>query len=128
MSETTLDFILVNGICTGISQQKQGDKISFLLNEMPPAKAGALYTLKNQHLFLAIKTEDFMKEEQELVKSLKANIDDANRYTPGQMLRFALQDLWKTDNEGYSSFEDFYKARMEKIRRDINKERDTKRF
>lgn len=108
-----MEAIFFAGEIGTITTTKKEVKVVFHSQELPPAKAGALHQLSSQLVYIGIKMEPFSSEEKEVLDSLNTPIE--RNETPSQKLRKKLYGLWKLDNEGFSEFNDFYNARMDKF-------------
>lgn len=93
----------------------KGVKITFVTNEVTPEVAGELYRLQNAFVFLAIKEEDFGREELEALENLETEFQGDNRKTASQRLRAVLYRNWEVDNKGYTDFNLFYLHELERI-------------
>ena len=98
-------------------------KLSFRTGEITPEKVSELHTVIQQYVYLAIKAEPFMKEELDLINSLKSNFDDTGK-TKSQRLRGAFYRLWEKKNEGYKDFNLYYDYKMDIIINHIKKQID----
>lgn len=64
--------------------------------------------------YMAFKNEPFRNNEKEVIENLKADYEETGK-TPSQRLRNVLYVNFEQGNEGYSTFTDYYNAKMEKI-------------
>lgn len=106
------DILLIPAIYKGSQDlADKTKKLVFGTNEITPAQAGALQTMVQQFVFLAIKVEPFRQEEKEVINNLKAAYDDHSQ-SPSQIMRNVLFILWKQNNQGYPDFQGYYEYRM----------------
>ena len=109
------EVILIPAIYDGSRDLKdRTKKLSFQTNEITPKQAGELQVCVGQYVYLAIKSEPFLKEQIETIGELKADYD-ANSKTPGQRLRNSLYRLWQQEPEGYEDFQLYYNFKMEQM-------------
>ena len=87
-------------------------KLTFCTNEINPQQAANLQVLVQQFCYIAIKKEDFTKEQINLINDLKSDYEDSTR-TPSQRLRGVLYRLWEQDNQNYKDFNLYYQYHME---------------
>lgn len=107
-------MILIAGIIEGISSRKDKTiKLTIGTQELAPAEVADIFLQANQFCFFAIKPEPFVKEEQYLIESLKADYDSSK--TPSQRLRGVLYRLFEKQPEGYKDFNSYYVAKMDQI-------------
>lgn len=81
---------------------------------LTPDQAAILFALHQKYAFVAIKPEYFGDAERETLAALKAPEDEGKK-TKAQRLRAVLYRLWQSNSEGYTDFEQFYAAKMERI-------------
>jgi hypothetical protein len=63
---------------------------------------------------IAVSSDPFTAEQIKDLDNIKVDFDDGGK-TPGQRLRGVLYRMWEQNNERYTVFEDFYRAKMEQI-------------
>lgn len=108
-------MILLAANLEAISTLKDGTiKLVFETQEITPAKAGELFSLRNKLGFLCFKEEQFTDNEMEIITKLKADDFEGNK-TPSQRMRNVLYRLWEQSNEGYTDFNLFYQFRMNQL-------------
>ena len=95
------------------SRKDKTIKLTLGTQELSPNQAAELFNLNQQFCYVAIKPEPFMKEETDLIGSLKADLDNAK--TPSQRLRGILYLNYQQDNKGYNDFATYYIAEIERI-------------
>lgn len=106
--------IIIPAIIEGVTTRRDKTlKITIGVNELPPEKAGAILSLQNEFAYIAIKKDDFGKEELERIETLKADLDDSKK-TASQRLRGVLFRVWEQGNTN-QSFETYYIGEMERI-------------
>lgn len=107
--------ILVPAIYEGSRDLKdRTKKLTFQTNEVSPDVAANLQSCVQQYVYLAIKSEEFTKEQVDTINSLKSDYDDFGR-TPSQRLRAVLYRLWEQDNKGYKDFNLYYNFMIEQV-------------
>jgi len=107
-------MILISGIIEGLSTRK--DKTCKLVvgtNELTPSQMSDLFNLNQQFCYLGLKKEPFIKDESDLIESLKADFDSLR--TPSQRLRAILFRNFEQDSKGYKEFGTYYMAEMDRI-------------
>lgn len=87
-------------------------KLTFQTNEISPQTASDLQLMVQNFCYLLIKSEEFTKDEVDLVNNLKTDFEDMTK-THSQRLRGVLYRLWQQSNEGYKDFNLFYQFKME---------------
>jgi hypothetical protein len=85
--------------------------------ELTPDQASELIRLNQQYCFCALKSNDFLTKEKEILENADASLEDKGK-SQSQRLRAVLYVLWQQEPEGFKDFETFYHHRMETI---INK-------
>jgi len=107
------DVILIPAIYDGSRDLKdKTKKLAFGTNEITPKQAGELQVCVGQFVYLAIKSEPFLKHQVEIIGDLKAEYEETGK-TPAQRTRGALYRLWQQEPEGYEDFQLFYNFKME---------------
>jgi isopentenyldiphosphate isomerase len=86
----------------------------FATQELTPEKASELFGFVDKFCYLAIKSEDFKKDEIDAISKLKVDYDDPTK-TPAKRLRGVLFRNWELNSEGYKKFELYYDSKMEAI-------------
>jgi hypothetical protein len=107
-------MILFPGILESIRSRK--DKtfaLTFGTNELNPEISGRLMQTLNDFGYVAFKPEPFKTEDKELLERLKTDTIEDGSKSPSQRLRAVLYVTYEKDNQGYSTFIDFYNSRME---------------
>jgi len=109
-------MILIPAILEGISTRKDNSlKVVFTSQELSPTDGYNLMALMNSFCFLAIKPETFTQTEKELMQQIKADTLTNSAKSPSQRLRSVLYILFTTNNEGFKTFDDFYKHKIEQM-------------
>jgi glycine betaine/choline ABC-type transport system substrate-binding protein len=107
------EIIFIPAIYEGSRDLKdKTKKLIFNTNETTPNQAAELQLCVQNYVFLAIKREEFTKDQVELISNLKTDYEDTGK-TPSQRLRAVLYRLWEQNNEGYKDFNRFYDFKME---------------
>lgn len=89
-------------------------KLTFQTNEISPEQASNLQLCVQQFVYIAIKKENFNKQEIDLINDLKTDYNDLGK-SQAQRMRAVLYRLWEQNNEGYKDFNLFYEYRMNKF-------------
>ena len=90
-------------------------KIGFETQELPPNKAGDLFSMQGAFGFMAFKLEPFNKKEIEMLEATEVDLDYSQGKSPSQRLRGVMYRLWEKNNEGYDDYNLFYIYKMEQI-------------
>jgi len=107
-------MILFPAILEGIRSRKDKTfSIIFGTNELNPTQSTGLMQALNDFGYVAFKKESFKTEDKEILEALKADAEEMNDKTPAQRLRAVLYVNWEQNKQGYSTFVDFYNAKME---------------
>jgi hypothetical protein len=107
------DILTLGVIFEGSRDLKdRSKKLTFCTNEINPQQAASLQVLVQQFCYIAIKREDFTKEQIDVINDLKTGYDDSTK-TPSQRMRNCLYKLWEQNNEGYKDFNLYYQYHME---------------
>lgn len=95
------------------SRKDKTIKLTLGTQELSPNQAAELFNLNQQFCYVAIKPEPFMKDETDLIGSLKTDLE--NSKTPSQRLRGILYLNYQQDNKGYKDFATYYISEIERI-------------
>ena len=91
------DLIIFGAVIDGVASRK--DKTITLrigTQELPPEIAGQLFGLQNAMVYVALKVEDFGREEREALEALKADeIEAGGGKSLSRRLRDVLFRLWQ---------------------------------
>ena len=110
------EVLTIPGAIEGLTTRKDKTvRLTIGTQEMPPATAAALFGLQNAYIYLAIKEEDFGREELEALERLEADLLDDSRKSHSHRLRAVLYRVWEQDNKGFADFNSFYFAEMERL-------------
>jgi hypothetical protein len=108
-----MDTVLIPAIYEGSRDLKdRSKKMTFQTNEITPKQAADLQIMVGQYCFLAVKPEDFSKEQVDTINNLKSDYEDYGK-TPAQRLRGVLYRSWEQVPEGYKDFNLYYAFKME---------------
>jgi hypothetical protein len=108
-------MIIIGGQIESIKSRK--DKTTALVlgtQEMSPSTAGQLFALQSSFVYVAIKEENFMQQELEVMEELKADFE-IEKKSNGQRLRNILYKLYEQDKEGFLTFSKYYDHQMERL-------------
>lgn len=89
-------------------------KVVLGTNELTPDKVGGLFMLKNKLAYVAIKEANFQPEEIDALVDIDEDLKNLGK-TPSMRMRNTLFILFKQNNEGFESFDSYYKFKMEKV-------------
>ena len=87
-------------------------KLTFQTNEITPEIAAELQGCVQQFVYLAIKREEFTKEQVDTINDLKTDFEEFGK-NPSQRLRAVFYRLWEQSGEGYKDFNMYYQYKME---------------
>ncbi len=108
--------ILFGAAIEGLQSRKdQTISIRLGTQELAADVAGQLFGLQNAFVYVALKVEDFGREEIERLEALEADMMDDHRKSHSQRLRAVLFLNWKQDDKGFKTFATYYDAQMEII-------------
>lgn len=103
---------LLPGIVENISTRKDRTvKIVFGTQELSPSDAGQLFNYMNKIVYIYIKEGSVDQNEVEQVDKLEPEL---NTKSQGQRIRNTLYILYTQGNEGFKTFDEYYKAKTEK--------------
>jgi len=89
-------------------------KLTFETGELTPEQMGNIHYSLNKVGYLVFAPDPFATHELEEIDKLKVEFDDTGK-PPSQRLRGVLYKLFEQKPEGYTVFNDFYNAKMEKL-------------
>jgi hypothetical protein len=89
-------------------------KIVVATQEVTPEKAGHLFQLRNKLGYVAIKEAQFSDNEIDSLTEIDKDLQDFGK-TPSQRMRNVLFILYNQSNEGFTDFNSFYQAKMNKF-------------
>ena len=87
-------------------------KLVFQTNEPSPEQMTAIYSSIKCAGFLAFNKDAFRTEQLNIIEETKADYEDKTK-TPSKRLRDVLFISWKQHNEGYDTYEDYYRHKMD---------------
>lgn len=89
-------------------------KLTYETSELTPEQIANLHTSVNKAGFLAFHTDMFATKQLQALTEMEVDYDDPGK-TPSKRLRGVLYRNWEQDKEGYKTFEDYYRSKMEVI-------------
>lgn len=89
-------------------------KVSFETSEPSPEQMAGIQQSIQKAGYLAFKSDPFVSDEIEAIEGLRAEFNDTGK-TPSQRLRGVIFRNYEANAEGYTTFEDYYRVKMEKI-------------
>jgi hypothetical protein len=108
-----MNGILLPATIENISTRKDRTvKITLGTQELSPAKAGELFDLMNKLSVTYISPKSIAQSELDQVDALDPEFEGK---TQSQRLRNVLYKLFQQDPEGHKDFDNYYRAKTEKI-------------
>lgn len=92
------------------SRKDKSIKLVLGTQEATPDQAGKLFELLNQLAFILIDPKGINQEQIDAVEAVDV---DLGGKTQSQRIRGVLYKLFEQDHEGYSNFDNYYKAKTE---------------
>jgi len=89
-------------------------KLVYEISELTPDQMVDLHTSVNKTGFLAFNIDPFKSNDLQFLSDMEVDYDDPGK-TPSKRLRGVLYRNWEQVNEGYKTFEDYYRSKMEVI-------------
>ncbi len=89
-------------------------KVTFETSEPTPEQFMGIGSSVQQAGYLFFKSNPFTNREKDVIENMKADYEDTGK-TPGQRLRGVLYVNFEQKPEGYTTFSDYYSAKMETI-------------
>lgn len=89
-------------------------KLVYETSELSPEQISTLHQSVNKSGFLAFNTEPFNTKNLAFLSDMEVDYDDPQK-TPSKRLRGVLYRNWEKESEGYKTFEDYYRSKMEVI-------------
>ena len=89
-------------------------KLVYETSELSPDQISTLHTSVTKTGFLAFHTDPFSTKDLAFITDMEVDYDDPGK-TPSKRLRGVLYRNWEQESEGYKTFEDFYRSKMEII-------------
>ena len=89
-------------------------KLTFSTNELSPDIVGSLSQAVKGFGYLAFKQETFTTNELEAIEGLETKLEGLGK-SPSLRLRNVFLVLYKQNNEGFTTFNNYYESKMEKI-------------
>ncbi len=89
-------------------------KLTYETSELTPEQISNLHISVNKAGFLAFHTDMFATKQLQALTEMEVDYDDPGK-TPSKRLRGVLYRNWEQDPEGYKTFEDYYRSKMEII-------------
>lgn len=107
-------MILLPAYISGMNSRKDRTwRIAVETNELSPADVSKIAEMQNTFGFLAFKKEAFTADEKEEIEGMEVEFD--NGKTPSKRLYNVFYKLYMQDPEGFSTYRNYYEAKMEKI-------------
>ncbi len=102
--------ILIAAMVNTIRSLKDGSiTISLETQELSPAKAGEIFSLRGRLVTVYLSPSDISSKELSLVDSIEPDMPGKS---PSQRMRNVLWILFKQDAEGYEDFPHYYERKM----------------
>lgn len=83
-------------------------------NEMTPEQSAKLMSFNQKFLYVMLKPDMINSEEQDIMESLESDDNDKTK-SPSKRMRNTLYLLYKQNQEGFSTFTQYYEFKMEKF-------------
>ena len=87
-------------------------KLTYETSELTPEQMADMHTSLNKSGFLAFNTDMFATKQLQILSEMEVDYDDPGK-TPSKRLRGVLYRNWEQTPEGYKTFEDYYRSKME---------------
>jgi hypothetical protein len=106
----------MNGIILGTyvenitTRKDKTVKITLGTQELSPSKAGELFTMLNQLAVTYISPKEISQSELDQVDKLDPEFAGK---TQSQRIRGVLYKLWEQNNEGFKSFDNYYRSKTD---------------
>ena len=102
---------LLSAIVGSIRTLKDGSvSITFETPEVSPGKAAELFALRNMVAYIYVSANQITNEERKVTDSLDPEL---NNKSQSQRIRNVLYLLYQQANEGFKTFDEYYKAKTE---------------
>ncbi len=85
--------------------------LAFETNEPTPEQITNIALSVQCAGFLAFNKDAFKTEQLQIIEETKADYEDKTK-TPSKRMRDVLFIAWKQSNEGYATYEDYYRYKM----------------
>jgi hypothetical protein len=89
-------------------------KLVYETNEPTPDQISEISRSHNMAGFLAFNPDPFTTSQEKYIAELDTDYREVGK-TPSQRLRGVLYRNYEKENEGYKTFEDYYRSKMEVI-------------
>jgi len=89
-------------------------KLTYETSELTPEQIANLHLSVNKAGFLAFHTDMFATKQLQTLTEMEVDYDDPGK-TPSKRLRGVLYRNWEQKPEGYKTFEDYYRSKMETV-------------
>jgi hypothetical protein len=89
-------------------------KLSFETRELSPEQMANVHFGLNKIGILVFSPDPFTTEQIKEIDSIKVDYEDKGK-TPSKRLQAVFYRMWEKQPEGYTVFNDFYIAHMEKL-------------
>lgn len=109
-----MDGLLLPSVVSSIRSLKDGSvSVGIETQELSPAKAGELFSLRNKVVMMYLSPKDVItNQELKQVDSIDAEM---NGKSQSQRIRAVLYLLHQHEPEGFKTFEEYYRAKTERI-------------
>lgn len=116
-----MNLVTGAGIIERVATRKDGTlSITIGTQEATPELGGRLFTLNNQFIKFLFTDGAISTEAKELIEDIELTAPKPAKFSKGQILRFAIKDLYKCDNRGFKTDEEFYEAYMQGLIEKVN--------
>ena len=118
-------MLILQTIMENLTSRKDNTfKLVFGTQELTPDDVKELAQCLNKFCFIGLKTDEIKSAELEILAKQEAGLED-NAKSQSQRIRAVLFILYSKNNEGFASFDTFYKAKTEKYIEHLKNKIDT---
>lgn len=109
-----MDGLLLPVVVSSIRSLKDGSvSVCVETNELSPGKAGELFSLRNKVAMMYLSPKEVItQQELKQVDTIDAEVSGKSQ---SQRIRAVLYLLHQQNNEGFKTFEEYYRSKTEKF-------------
>lgn len=109
-----MDGLILPAIISSIRSLKDGSiSVTIETQEMSPGKAGELFGLRNKVVVMYLSPKETITQRE--LDQIDAVDPEFEGKTQSQRIRNVLFKLFSQGNEGFKTFDDYYKNKTEKF-------------
>lgn len=106
-------MIVIPATIENIATRSDGSiKVVIGTQIIEPDKVGQLFQLRNKLGYVALKEANFQPDETDALTEIDSDLKNLGK-TPSQRMRNVLFILFKQNNEGYQTFNEYYNSKTE---------------